>query len=206
MPQPFRTPSALVLALALGVGACADSPTAPASAADQAALGTAAPRRSTAKFEIDYMTFSIDHHTAGIEMAELCIDRAEHAVLIALCEQSLVSQREEIATLQEWLRDWYGISYEGTVPQSAREDLRRLAQLDGEEFEDDFLTEFSKHHLRIIKESDKAVRRAYHSELRDMARMIIAAQSQGVIMMQNWDCQWYDDCRQGLKRQAQKYA
>lgn len=192
---------------ALALGACADGTTPPAAPDTSVApsLNRAAPQRSVARFEVDYMKSTIDHHTAGVVMAQLCIDRAVHAELRQLCEQSLASQRMQIEMLQDWLQDWYGITYEGTIPPSAAQDIRRLSQLSGAEFEDEFLTEFSKHHLGIIKESDKAVERVYHPELRELARSIVIAQSRGVIMMQTWDCEWYDDCRQGFKQQAQRY-
>ena len=130
--------------------------------------------------------------------------RAIHEELRQLCRESIASQQRQIELFRTWLRDWYGINYVGEIPQSAAQDIRRLSQLYGAEFEDEFLTEFSKHHLRIIKESEKVVRRGYHEELRREAQMTITNQSRQVVQMQTWDCQWYDDCRRGLIKQAQR--
>ena len=199
-----RSPLAFVAALA--IGACSDAPVAPSLASSGPALSMAAPHPSVAKFEVDYMTFTIDHHLGGVVMAQLCIERAVHEELRALCEESLASQSQQIEMLRAWLAEWYGIEYTGEIPTSAEQDIRRLAELSGEEFEDEFLTEFSKHHLGIIKESEKAVRRVYHDELRTMiAQPIITNQSRGVVRMQTWDCEWYDDCRQGLINQVRDH-
>jgi uncharacterized protein (DUF305 family) len=150
------------------------------------------------------MEFTIDHHLAGIVMAQLCVERAIHEELRALCEESIASQQRQIELFRTWLRAWYGIEYEGEVSTSSEQDIRRLSKLSGAEFENEFLIEFSKHHLRIIKESDKAVRKVFHEELRREAVMTIVSQSRQVIQMQTWDCQWYGDCRQGLLQQAER--
>lgn len=201
-----RSLTMVAMGAALTLAACADA-TAPAAtdlAAEPPSLSRPAPQPSVAKLEIDYMEFAIDHHLAGIVMAQLCVERAIHEELRQLCRESIASQQRQIELFRSWLRDWYGINYVGEMPQSAEQDIRRLSELYGAEFEDEFLTEFSKHHLRIIKESEKVVRRAYHEELRREAQMTITNQSRQVVQMQTWDCQWYDDCRRGLIKQAQR--
>lgn len=212
--MPNRLRSLVVLtALALTVGACSDdtaAPTAP-SVVDRPSFSQAAPQPSVAKLEIDYMQETINHHLAGIVMAEMCVERVpdpllhEDAALVAMCEESIASQQRQIELYRQWLLDWYGISYTGEITQSAEQDIRRLSELYGEEFENEFLTEFSKHHLGIIKASEKVVRRASHEPLRDEALTTILNQSRGVIQMQTWDCEWFGDCRQGLKQQAERF-
>jgi uncharacterized protein (DUF305 family) len=195
-------------AVTLGAAACADAPTTPAGTpalSDAPSLNRAAPQPSVAKLEIDYMQETIDHHLAGIMMAQMCIQKAVHEELRQLCRESLASQQRQIALYRTWLQEWYGISYTGEIPQSAEQDIERLSALSGAEFEDEFLEEFSKHHLMIIKQSEHVVRRAYHEELRREARMTIVNQSRQVIMMQTWDCAWYGDCPQGLKEQAERF-
>lgn len=200
-------------ATAFAVGACSDSVTTPTAPelVDGPSLSQAAPQPSVAKLEVDYMKETIDHHLAGIVMAGMCVERApnpllhEDAALVQLCEASIASQQRQIALYREWLLDWYGIEYTGEIPQSAETDIRRLSELYGEAFENEFLTEFSKHHLQIIKQSEKVVRRAHHDELRAEARLTIVNQSRQVIRMQTWDCEWFDDCRPGLKQQAERF-
>lgn len=194
-------------AVALSLTACTDSPTAPVAlqrSPNQPLLDMAAPQPSVARYEVYYTELTIDHHLAGIAEATLCVERAVHPELKAMCEQSIASQQQQIEQLRTWLQEWYGIEYAGEIVPSAQQDIRRLAELSGATFEDEFLTDFSKHHLRIIKESEKAVRKVYHDQLRVLAQSIITAQSESVIQMQTWDCQWYGDCRQGIRKQAER--
>ena len=202
-----RSPFILAHLTAAGLAACSsDAPTAPRSAqtASAPSASKAAPQPSVAKYEVYYMELTIDHHLAGIVEAQLCVERAIHPALRAMCQQSITSQQQQIAQLRTWLREWYGIDYAGEIEQSALHDVRCLSALTGAAFEDEFLTDFSKHHVRIIKESEKAVRTVYHEPLRALAQTIITAQSQQVVTMQTWDCQWYGDCRQGLINQVEQ--
>lgn len=78
MPYPLRSPL-LVGALALGLAACADTPTAPTSSRSSMAPGEAsfdqpAPEPSVAKYEVYYMELSIDHHLAAV-LARPCPSR-----------------------------------------------------------------------------------------------------------------------------------
>lgn len=211
MPRRLSIISALAL---VALGACADALTAPdmgPNASEDASLSRAAPQPSVARLEVDYMKETINHHLAGIVVAQLCVERVpdpllhEDPELVELCQTSIASQQRQIALFREWLRDWYGIEYSGEIQPSAEQDIRRLSELYGEEFENEFLTEFSMHHLQIIKRSDKVVRRAFHDPLRGEARMTIVNQSHQVIQMQAWDCEWFGDCRKGLKKQAERF-
>lgn len=198
-------PRALIAAGLLTATACSDAPTGTLTApavADGPRTSQAAPQPSIARYEVYYMELTIDHHLAGLVEAQMCIDKAEHEDLRALCRMSLMSQQRQIALYRAWLQAWYGITYVGEIDQSAQQDIRRLSALAGAAFEDAFLTEFSKHHLRIIKESEKAVERVYHDELRQEALTTVTGQRRQVVQMQTWDCQWYGDCRQGLINQV----
>jgi uncharacterized protein (DUF305 family) len=209
-----RVPSlAILTAVALAAAACSDSATAPRTPNVPAgpSFSQPAPQPSVAKLEIDYMMETIDHHLAGIVMATLCVQRVpqpllhEDAQLVQLCQESIASQQRQINLYRQWLSAWYGIDYEGEITRSAEQDIERLSELFGEDFENEFLTEFSKHHLQIIKQSEHVVRRAFHEQLRQEALMTIVNQSRGVIRMQTWDCAWFGDCRQGLKEQAERF-
>ena len=84
----------LTSAVAFGLAACSDAPTTPTSALEPGApsLDRAAPQPSVAKLEIDYMEETINHHLAGVVMAQRCIAKAVHEELRQLCQQSPASQ------------------------------------------------------------------------------------------------------------------
>ena len=62
-----------------------------------------------AEFEIMFMEMMIKHHLGAIKEGQKCLDRAYHLELLALCENIIVTQTQEIHTMQTWLCEWYGI-------------------------------------------------------------------------------------------------
>jgi uncharacterized protein (DUF305 family) len=62
-----------------------------------------------AEFEIEFMQMMIKHHLGAIKEGEKCLDRAYHPELLSLCQNIIVTQTQEIAQMQTWLCEWYGI-------------------------------------------------------------------------------------------------
>ena len=176
----------LVLALAFAVvtPAVADAP---------------APDKSTGKFEIKFMEGMIDHHMMAVMEAELCLEKAVHEELRQMCENIIATQSEEMMMMQMWLQDWYGISYEPKMTTGMMRQIEKLAELDGAEFEIEFMESMIKHHLGAIKEGEKSLDRAYHPELLHLCQNIIDTQMMEIEMMQGWLCEWYGICKDYLK-------
>jgi uncharacterized protein (DUF305 family) len=86
--------AAVVALLAIGLTALA-SPV----AADEPA-----PDKSTARFEVDFLMDMIDHHAMAVEMADMCIQKAVHDDLRAMCESISASQSAQIDQMQSWPR------------------------------------------------------------------------------------------------------
>ena len=86
-----------------------------------------APDRNQAVFEIRFMSEMIDHHAMAVMMAELCLERAIHPELLATCEEIKEAQLEEIATLQTWLQEWYGVEHEPEMTPGAQGQLEPVA-------------------------------------------------------------------------------
>ncbi|HEU5103254.1 MAG TPA: DUF305 domain-containing protein [Roseiflexaceae bacterium] len=177
----------LTLVLALGVFALAAPP---------AVASAPAPDKSTANFEIDFMQDMIDHHAMAVEMAELCLQKAVHTELRALCQNIIATQTEEIQIMQSWLADWYGITYEPEMTRGDMRKIEKLASLSGSEFEIAFMEMMIKHHTQAIQEAEKCVDRAYHPELVNLCENIIATQSAEIEQMQTWLCAWYAICKE----------
>jgi uncharacterized protein (DUF305 family) len=164
-------------------------------AAGFASADAPAPDKSTATFEVDFLEDMIDHHAMATEMAELCLQKAVHQELRALCEDIIAMQSQEIAMMQSWLADWYGVSHEPEMKPGEMRKHEKLASLSGAEFESAFMEMMIKHHTRAIKEAEKCLAKADHSALRALCEDIIATQSQEIAMMQSWLCAWYGVCQ-----------
>lgn len=153
-----------------------------------------APSPSMSNFEIKFMTDMIDHHHMAVMMAEMCVGKAIHAELRALCESIRAAQQAEIAEMQAWLQDWYGVSYEPVMKPGDEKMMERLVALSGAEFEIAFMEMMIKHHEKAIREGRHCLDKAYHAELRELCENIIATQSAEIAQMETWLCQWYGEC------------
>ena len=150
-----------------------------------------APHRKQVKYEIEFLQDMTDHHHMAVMMAELCEGRAIHAELLELCEEIIAAQTSEIETMQSWLDDWYGISYEPHMTRRGERQLESLAQLDGAEFEIAFMEMMIKHHRTAIKEGKACLKKAYHEDLIELCEDIIAVQSAEIALLEMWLDDWY---------------
>lgn len=153
-----------------------------------------APDRSEAVFEIRFMTDMIDHHAMAVMTAELCLERAIHPELIATCEEIKEVQLEEIATLQTWLQEWYGVEHEPEMTPGGQTQMEKLASLSGAEFEIEFMKGMIRHHWLAVVRARQCQDRAYHPELIEACEAMEAMQLAEIEMMGTWLCEWYDVC------------
>ena len=61
------------------------------------------------EFEVAFLMMMIEHHAVAVEQGAQCIERAYHPELVDLCEDIIATQKMEIALMEMWLCDWYGI-------------------------------------------------------------------------------------------------
>lgn len=190
------------LALTVSFGLAATEMATPAKADGPA------PKRKTAQFEINFLKSMIDHHFMAVMMAETCQEQAIHPELFQLCEQIETTQSEEIAMMQGWLLEWYGIDYEPQMTEEMEQQVAHLASLSGAEYEIAFLHHMIEHHEGAVEESADCIKRAYHEELVELCIAIGATQSEEIELMQDWLCDWYEMCyhddHQGGKHKKQK--
>jgi uncharacterized protein (DUF305 family) len=153
-----------------------------------------APKKGDARFEIKFMQNMIDHHHMAVMMAMMCEERAVHEELLMLCHQIEETQTAEIQEMQAWLADWYDIEYELRMTRRMERQMEDLAELEGEEFEIEFMEMMIEHHEVAIREGRKCVNRAYHEALIDLCQDIVEAQSMEIDQMESWLCDWYGLC------------
>lgn len=175
--------AALVFALSLVAGVAAS-----------VAAAQPAPDLSAANYETKFMEGMIDHHAMAVMTAELCLEKAIHEDLRAMCEQIIATQSADIEQMQTWLADWQGIQFEPQMSSSTERMLEKMAALSPEEFEVAFMEMMIKHHEGAIKEASKCLDKASHEELLSLCADIIAAQAAEIEQMQAWLCEWYDIC------------
>jgi uncharacterized protein (DUF305 family) len=156
-----------------------------------------APKRGQARYEVRFMTMMIDHHNMAIEMARLCEGRTVNPELQQMCEDVITAQTAEIADMQTWLNDWYGVQHEPMMEPKDERMLARLAALQGEEFERAFMPALIKHHSIALVRARQCQKRAFHEELIAMCQMMEEMQTAEITQLREWLCQWYQKCRRG---------
>jgi uncharacterized protein (DUF305 family) len=140
--------------------------------AGSAAGQGAQPRHTPA--DARFMQMMIGHHAQALEMAALVPDRTGRDDLRMLAERITVSQRDEIALMQAWLRcpgaaapapagpdaphDHHAMGADSAAPMAGMatpEQMAQLAALRGAEFDRRFLELMIRHHegaLEMVRE------------------------------------------------------
>lgn len=140
--------------------------------ADEAAHGR------TARFEVEFMRFTIDHHFSALRATELAAGtdaqrdadisptegtsptpgfaatpaKSSLPDMKSLARRANRMQREEILTLQGFLQDWYGIQYHPRLSDESRAMLARLERArPGADFDRLFMQTFSQHHYELME-------------------------------------------------------
>lgn len=167
-----------------------------------AAASGPASEPASARFEVRFMTNMIDHHAMAIEMAALCPGRVSHEPLLDGCASIVAAQSAEIAEMQVWLGQWYGVSYSPMMMPGDQRMLERLAATSTSAFEVAFMESMIGHHWKAVVRASACLQLAEHPDLVGTCQTIVASQTAEIATLQAWLCDWYDRChyRAGLVR------
>lgn len=61
--------------------------------------------------EIRFLEGMTDHHQMALDMASDCLAKATSEPVLSKCQQIIDAQSAEIATMRNWLLEWYNIEY-----------------------------------------------------------------------------------------------
>ena len=153
--------AALLLTAAFSAG-CASAPSS-ALHATPPGLG----RLPYSDADVDFMAGMIPHHAQAVVMAGWAPTHGARKDVAIFCERIVVGQRDEIATMQTWLRDrglpvpdatstrhrmkMNGIEHDMLMPgMLTDEEMAALDRARGPEFDRLFLTGMIKHHQGAI--------------------------------------------------------
>ena len=154
-------PAACLFVAALG-SACASAPSAGLHATPPG-LG----RLPYSDADVEFMSGMIPHHAQAVVMAGWAPSHGARPDVAVLCERIVVGQRDEIATMQTWLRDrgeevpdatsmrhkmkMDGVTHEMLMPgMLSDEEMAELDRARGPEFDRLFLVGMIKHHQGAI--------------------------------------------------------
>lgn len=132
-------------------------------------------------FEVRFLAYMIHHHQSGVQMARLSLEKAADEQVRRLSEKMIEDQEREIDQMTGWLQEWHGKKPE-EIPapeasqKKSREDLARLNELRGEEFDQQFLQLMSKHHSGAIEMGSLVAGRSQREPLLDLSEKIVEVQ------------------------------
>lgn len=181
--RPHVTRAVAVLLGGMAVAATA-SPSGAQSASQQSAARVQSDLAAIAKARVDsarrpytaadihFMSGMIGHHAQAIQMASWAPSHGASPSVLTLCERIINAQRDEIGTMQQWLRDRQqpvpeaspmgmkmvmdGVEHTMLMPgMLSEEQMKQLDAARGRDFDKLFLTDMIQHHkgaVQMVKE------------------------------------------------------
>src|SRR6059058_3929869 len=147
--------------------------------------------------DVEFMSGMIPHHAQAVIMAGWAPSHGARKDVAILCERIVVGQRDEIATMQDWLRDrglpvpdatstrhkmtMNGMTHEMLMPgMLTDEEMAALDKARGPEFDRLFLLGMIKHHqgaIDMVNDLFKAYGAAQDDTIYKFASDVFADQS-----------------------------
>lgn len=137
--------------------------------------------------DVAFLQGMIPHHDQAIEMSQLADGRTESDQLQELAKEIEGAQGPEIETMTGRLEDFgasvpsregmgHGSMGGGMQGMMSPEQMQRLKQLSGREFDQTFLQMMIEHHRGAVTMSENVLREGQNPDVKDLARQIIETQ------------------------------
>lgn len=174
------------LAAALAAAGCGGNDGGEPAARTAPAVAGAVP------FDRSFIDAMVPHHRSAIEMAKTAKEAGLSAPeLVAIADDIVVTQQEEIDRMLEWRQRWFGsrdlepagaaalgLSEEEAGMQHRPEDVAAADDVDAA-----FASMMTDHHRGAIAMARIGLERAQHEEIRGLAEAIVAAQEREIEAM-----------------------
>jgi uncharacterized protein (DUF305 family) len=155
----------------------------------------------------------IPHHKDAIDMAKLALEKSEKSEIKKLSQDIITSQTAKIENMKMWYKEWFGmdVPVKPTQMDSKGKRMDMMGQgmmmidmgmshemmggtiddlTKAPDFDKKFLGMMVLHHKMAVMMSGMILD-SKKSEMRTLAKDIIAAQSQEIEMMIKWYQSWY---------------
>jgi uncharacterized protein (DUF305 family) len=143
--------------------------------------------------DVMFMNMMIIHHDQAIEMAELAPKRTDNENILELSRNISEAQKAENEQMAEWLRE---LGYQRPVRghimagMASQEQMQRLENSSGREFDRLFSELMITHHRGGIQMAQSFSQRGRNSELIEMEKGMVRAQTEEIGKMQEWRSNW----------------
>ena len=155
------------------------------------------PGAESAPMELQFIDTMIVHHQGAIDMAKLAETRAQDAGLKELASGIGREQELEIATMNGLRMRWFGakekavnMNFPGMSEGMAGMDLKKLSELQGRDFDIEFVKQMIPHHEGALTMAKQVRNTDSYAELRTLADNIISSQDAEIKKMREWLSEW----------------
>lgn len=145
-----------------------------------------------------FLTQMKAHHEAAIEMARLAQDQAEHREVRELADAIVATQGAEIQQMGAMHERLFGEPLNGAdhgglgmADHEMGMDMDPMALDGAEPFDREFINAMIEHHEGAIRMANVVIAEGADPEVRDLAKMIVEAQSSEIDRMGKWRRRWY---------------
>lgn len=151
-------------------------------------------------YDKEFVANMIVHHESAMNMAELALAAAQHQEIKDLASNINASQGREVADMRNWQIKWgypptsghsmTGMEEAGHSMEGMGDMNEALIGLEGAAFDKKFLELMIEHHQGAIDMAKPAATNALHQEVKDLAQVIIDAQTKEINQMKQWQKEW----------------
>lgn len=143
--------------------------------------------------DVMFMNMMIIHHDQAIEMAELAPNRTDNKNILELSRNISEAQKAENEQMAEWLRE---LGYQRPIRDhrmagmASQEEMQRLENSSGREFDRLFSELMIRHHRGGIQMAQSFSQRGRNPELIEMEKGMVKAQTEEIEKMQRRRRNW----------------
>lgn len=130
----------------------------------------------------------IEHHLGAVSMAKQAQNAAQRTEIKQLANAIIKTQQSEIEQMNQWRKAWYpDLKASSGMTMS----LGAMAVAQGPApYDIRFIDAMISHHAAAVAMAQTALQKAEHSELKQLAEIIIADQTKEIAQMQQWRKAW----------------
>jgi uncharacterized protein (DUF305 family) len=144
----------------------------------------------TTQYDVYAMKRMINLHGQGIKLAALGAQHASRSDLRNLCLNFETREKAELGMLQSWLTKWYQIQYAPATNSEFNADLTDMAKASGREFDTELMAMLLAYDHTELYQARQIILRATHSDLKELARDIVATNTAEIRKLYSWFQKW----------------